>query len=47
MCALDYVTRFATQRAIDDAENKEDSDSESDMSEMDPFSDDETNGMDL
>eukprot|EP01137_Pigoraptor_chileana_P032247 Opistho-2@21328 len=44
----DYVQRFATEAALKEAENKgDDSSSESELSSLEDFSDDETKGMEL
>lgn len=40
----DYVTKFATEEA---AENGKESESESELSSIEPFSDDDAAGMDL
>ena len=44
----DYVQRYATEEALNSLENKsEESDNESELSSLDSFSDDETQGMEL
>eukprot|EP01136_Pigoraptor_vietnamica_P036134 Opistho-1_new@102291 len=44
----DYVQRFATEAALKEAENKgDDSSSDSEMSSLEDFSDDETKEMEL